>query len=358
MFPLNLLTKQQKYAIAQWFETQAVAWYKNRNMNQTEGQRHLDAQNWREAEKHFLLALAERRHSTETTIKLSLGLAKAQRRLNKLFEAEQIVRSAMDLSAKHGSRSLHSDSLDSLVEVHMDQGRFAEARKIAEENLSLEAAQLKPSKPRLGLCSRRIGAALAKSGRMNEAAAAFQKAIAYIEKPLKMEEEFSAAHLETANMYAELGMLYRQVGNHPEAQALLRKALKIHRAVTGVASQEASLDLQNLAVSLEESGDLAGAAKEYERLLSLQERQVGIVPEQSADAEVRLAAIYLKEGRTGPAHELLTHAVSVLGRTPGPLLVTALQTFAELQDTLGNVEQARNARERAFNVPAKQAANA
>jgi tetratricopeptide (TPR) repeat protein len=354
MFPLNLLTKEQKYAIAQWVEKQAVAWYRNRNLNKTEAQRHSDAQNWREAEKHFLSALAERRHSTESTIKLNLGLAKAQRRLNKLHEAEQSTRSALDLAVKHGSRTLHGDCLDCLAEVHLDQGRYAEARKMAEENFRLEAAQLKPNKQRLGIYSSRIGTTLAKSGQMNDAAAEFKKAIAYCEKPMKMGEDLGVEHLEAANMCAELGMLYRSMGNHGEAQALLRKALKIHRQVSGVDSQAATLDLQHLAMSLEESGDLEGAAKEYERLLNLQERQVGIVPEQSADAEVRLATIYLKEGRTGPAQELLTHAIGVLERNPGPLMITALERFAELQDFLGRPDHARRARERAAGISQNQ----
>jgi len=354
MFPLNLLSKSQKYAIAQWFETQAMKWYRERHINRTEGQRHLDAQNWKEAERHFVLALGERRHSTTRTIELSLGLAKAQRCQHKFPDAEQVVHAAIDLAAKQGTRSLHARALDTLVEIQMDRGRFAEAQKTAEENLRLEMGQMKPNKDRLAQCSRRIAAALAKSGRLNEAAATFQKAIGYADKPLGVDEEYGPEHLEVAGMHGELGMLYRQMGNHTEAQRLLRKALKIHRAVTGVESHEASTDIQHLAVSLEEAGDVDGAVKEYERLLSLQQRQVGIVPEESADAEVRLAALYLKVGRTGPAQELLTHAVSVLERVQGPRLVVALRTLADLQDLLGRSENAKHSRERALSITLKQ----
>ena len=354
MFPLNLLSKSQKYAIAQWFETQAMRWYRERHINRTEGQRHLEAQNWREAEKHFAMALGERRHSATRTIELSLGLAKAQRCLHKFSEADQVVHAAVDLAAKQGNRSLQAGALDALVEVQMDRGRFAEAQKTAEENLRLEMGQMKPNQERLALCSRRIAAALAKSGRLNEAAAIFQKAIGYADKPLGVDQEYGTEHLEIAGMYAELGMLYRQMGNHTEAQLLLRKALKIHRAVTGIESHEASIDIQNLAASLEQAGDVEGAVKEYERLLSLQQRQVGIVPEDSADAEVRLAALYIKAGRTGPAQELLTHAVSVLDRVQGPRLVAALKTLADLQDLLGRSEKAKQTREQALSVTLKQ----
>ena len=356
MFPLNLLSKSQKYAIAQWFETQAMAWWRERNLNRTEGERHLDAQNWVEAERHFQLALGERRHSAARTIELSVGLAKAQRQQRKLIEAEQIVRAAVDLAAQQGSRALQAKTLDELVDIQMDQCRYGEAQKTAEENVRLESTQMKPNKERLASSSRRIALALAKSGRLNEAAATFQKALTYCEKPLAVGEDFGPEHLESAGLYAELGMLNRQMGDHAEAQRLLRKALKIHHAVSGIESQEATMDIQNLAVSLEEAGDVDGAAKEYERLLSLQQRQVGIIPEESAEAEVRLAALYIKAGRTGPAQELLDHAVSVLERGQGPRLVTALKTLADLQEHLGRLENAKRSRERALSITLKQAA--
>lgn len=358
MFPLNLLSKSQKYAIAQWFEKQAISWYRERNGNRTEGHRHLDAQNWTEAEKHFSMALAERRHSTDRTIELSLGLARAQRGQHKLSEAEQIVRAALDLASKQGSSSLHFRSLDALAQVQMDRSHFADAQKTAEESLALEAAQLKPNNQRLGLASRRIAAALVKSGRLKEAMATYQKALAYVEKALGVDEQYGTEHLETATIHAELGMLFRQMGNHSEAQQHLRKALKIHRAVSGIESQQASLDIQNLALSLDEAGDLDAAVREYERLLSLQQRQVGIIPEDSAEAEVRLAALYIKAGRTGPAQELIAHAVSVLERNQGPRLVAALKTLADLQDLLRRPEEAKHSRERALSITLKEAAPA
>ncbi len=55
------------------------AWHRQRHMNGIEGQRHLDARNWSEAEKHLALALAERRHSFKRRLDLLIGLAPAQR---------------------------------------------------------------------------------------------------------------------------------------------------------------------------------------------------------------------------------------------------------------------------------------
>ena len=113
--------------------------------------------------------------------------------------------------------------------------------------------------------------------------------------PLNCRSKFSAARTrETAQSFAELGMLHRQHGNHIEAQRCLRRALDIHREASGLDSHEATEGLYHLAASLEESGDLDGAASEFERLLALRARQVGVNPLDNAETEVRLAGLYLR----------------------------------------------------------------
>jgi eukaryotic-like serine/threonine-protein kinase len=342
--PLSLLSSSQKREIALFLEKHATRWWNQRQLNRRQGLRHLQARNWPEAERHFLLALGERRHSTERTLELTLGLAQAQRNLGRLSEAEASVRAVLDLARNSGKRSLQAQSLDALAEVQLDLGRYADALQTAEENARLEAAQSTPDGKRLALCSRRIGAALLQCGRLPDAAVALQHAVGYAEKAVGPE------HPETAGMNCELGVLYRRLGNHAEAQRVLRKALQVHRTVAGVNSHEATQDLRHLAVSLEESGDFTGAASEYERFLAMRQRQVGADPEETAEAEVRLAAIYARAGRTGPAQELLTHAISVLERNQGPRFALALNTLGDLEEELGRDDNAKRSRDRASRV--------
>src|SRR5260370_24534301 len=109
------------------------------------------------------------------------------------------------------------------------------------------------------------------------------------------------SHAETAASVVELGMLYRQHGEHAEAQRHLRRALQIHRKIAGPDSHEATQDLYHLAASLAESGDLDGAVAEFERLLVVKERQVGGNRDETAQALVRLAVLYMTVARPHPA---------------------------------------------------------
>jgi tetratricopeptide (TPR) repeat protein len=124
----------------------------------------------------------------------------------------------------------------------------------------------------------------------------------------------------------------------------------MHRRVSGIDSHQATEGLYHLAASLEESGDLTGAAGEFERLLALRARQVGVNPLENAETQVRLAGLYLRAERTGPAKELLNHAISVLERKGGPPLARALDMLALAEDQSGRPEEAQRWREVASNL--------
>lgn len=155
------------------------------------------------------------------------------------------------------------------------------------------------------------------------------------------EQVFGDAHAETAQSFTDLGTLLREQGNQAEAQRYLRRALEIHRAASGLDSQEATHGLYQLAASLEESGDLEGAAGEFERLLAFRARQVGVNPLENAETEVRLAALYLKAHRTAPAKELLNHAIGVLERRGGPAMAQALELLACADEQCGRADEVR-----------------
>jgi tetratricopeptide (TPR) repeat protein len=333
--------------VAAWATPRVQEWHRQRHLNQVEGQRHLDARNWTEAEKHLSLALQERRHSAKRRVELLLGLAQAQRKQRKLTEAGETLQAAIAAAVDARNVPLHSRALDRLVDLQLDLGQYAEAEQTVARIEQLQCTQARPDRALLATCSRKLGAALLKSGRTAEAMQAFERAADL------SEQAFGPAHVETANSLVELGRLYREQGNHPEAQRHLRRALEIHRGTLGADSHEATEDLHNLAASLEESGDLDAAAGELERLLALRTRQVGANPEQTAEAQVRLATLYLRARRAGPAKELLTHAIGVLERKRGPQLVAALEALAVAEDQMGHSDDAKRLRELAAGMKAQ-----
>ena len=76
--------------------------------------------------------------------------------------------------------------------------------------------------------------------------------------------------------------------------------------------------------------------------------------QEAADAQVRLAALYVKAGRIGAARELLTQAIGAMERKGGPQLAQAFEILAEVEDHMGNPADARQWRERASEITAAQ----
>jgi len=304
----------------------------------------LEARNWGEAEKHLTLALAERRHSEKRRCELLLNLEHAQLRQKKLAEAEHTTLAAMEAAARTGERLLIARSQDAMVDLQIDQAKYLEAAQSVVDILTFENTQQRPDGARVARCYRKLGTAYLKNGHNAQAMEAFRHAAEL------SEQVFGGEHTETAESFGELGMLHRQHGQHTEAQRYLRRSLEIYRTASGLDSHEATQGLYHLAASLEESGDLDGAANEFERLLRLRTRQVGVNPIDNAETEVRLAGLHLRAGRTGPAKELLGHAVSVLERTGGQPLAQALEMLAKAEEQSGRPQEAGRWREVAANL--------
>ena len=337
--------------VTQWAAPKVQEFRRQRNLNRNEAQRHLDAHNWSEAEKHLALAIEEKYHSAGSRLEMLVKMAEAQLAQSKLAQAEQTAGNAVRIAIQEKNEVLHSLALEALSKVQLAQGRYAEAHRTGQEVVHLEATRAKPDYARLASCSRSLSSALESCGQPEEAMEALKEGAAHASKA------YGPDHANTAGYLHELGMLHRRHGRHEAAQSYLRRALSIHRTA-GDDSHQVSQALYNLAASLEEAGNLDGAAAEYEKLLALRERQVGANPEETADAQVRLAALQLRNGKISIARELLLRALPTLERKGGPLFSRALETLANAEDRSGRVEQARQYREQALIAAAIHVAGA
>ena len=326
--------------LAAWATPHVQEWHRKRHENRVEGERHLAARNWSEAERHLTLALAERRHSSARRLDLLLGLTEAQRKQGKPAEAEQTTQTAIGLAASAKNKVLQSRALDGLVDIQLDQKKYSDAEASIAKIEALEGSLKQPDYKRLASTARKLGTALLNNGRPEEAMKSFERAAQLSEK------SYGPDHVETANALTELGARYRASGNHAEAQRCLRRALEIHRKTSGADSQAATQDLFHLAASLEESGDVDGAASQYEKALAVAERQVGGNREQTAETQAHLAAIYMRAGRTSAARELLIHSIGVL-RKKDERLEFALETMATVEELLNHPEEAQRWRDKA-----------
>src|ERR1019366_3789566 len=103
---------------------------------------------------------------------------------------------------------------------------------------------------------------------------------------------------------------------------------------------EAASDLKMLTESLEASGDIDGAAAQFERVLNLKLRVVGLDLDTIADAQWELATRYMGWGRYSRARELLMEAVGTFKRTGGARLARGYEALGQLEEDTGHYYEA------------------
>jgi tetratricopeptide (TPR) repeat protein len=319
---------------AAWVTPHVKEWHRQRHADRLEGERHLAAGNYSEAEKHLTTAVAlavERRAAPGKRVALRLQLAEAQRELGNFDHAEASVRTALDEAAR--DKQWRAVALDALAEIQLARGNFADAEKTIAQTAGFPSDPASTARRTL-----KLARAQYQGGDRSKGLNGYAQAVELHEKA------FGAEHVETGHLLAELGTLGRALGNHAEAQTNLRRALKIHEACFGADSREAAEDLSQLAASLEESGDLEGAMAQYERALRLNERRVGANMEEVAEMQARVAKMYIQWGEIGKARQLMAQAIPALVNRPGPRRATALEILAELEEASGNLDEAASIR--------------
>jgi tetratricopeptide (TPR) repeat protein len=326
--------------LAAWGTPRIGKWSLERNLSRVEGERHLKARNWPEAEKCLIEAVADadrRRHSVQK-IHFRLQLSEAQRKQGKLAEAEQTVRAALEHTARISNPSGYVQCLDALAEVFHDAENFPAMEVALEEGVRIEAAMPHPDPVRMARRVHRLGTARHKNGRSAEAIPALEKALKLHQRVAGEDDLENDA--EAANLLSELGAIHRAQGNHTEAQGLLRRALRIHETQLGHESEEALRDVHDLAGSLEESGDIEGAAELYERTLVRRLRRVGGNLEELAEMQFGLAGIYIGWCNYARARELLAEAIGTFKRKQNPRLAVAYETLAHVEECSGRYQEA------------------
>jgi tetratricopeptide (TPR) repeat protein len=344
MFGRALMKYTTRFAA--WVTPHVKEWHRRRHEDRLEGERHLGAGNYGEAEKHLTTAVTlavRRRDAPHKRAALRLQLAEAQRELEKFDEAEATARAAIEDAGQ--DREWRALALDGLAEIQIARGDFRDAHRSIVEAVCLSADAASSARRMHRLARAQYQGEDPIRG-MESYALAMQL----------HEQAFGAEHVETGHLLAELGEIHRTHGNHTDAQTQLRRALKIHEVACGADSTEATQDLANLAASLEESGDREGAMAQFERALRLKERQVGGNMDDLAEMQARVARMYAEWGERGKARSLLAQAIPALRRKAGAPLAGALETMAQLEEASGNPREAARIRETVLTLTSGQQA--
>ena len=313
------------------------AWSLDRNHDRTEGERLLKARNYAEAETFWNgRRWMQRSAGTRLPSAFKCGCYWRRRSANNCIWTRRsaLVRAAIDVAARTDDRVAYLQCLDALADIFGDQGNFAAVEKVTRDALKIESTLPHPDPLRMARRVHRLGMARHHTGRADEAIPMLEKAVAL------HEENFGSEHVETGNQLMALGVVHRAHGNHEEAQKCLRRALKIHETACGRQSAEAIQDLHHLAGSLEESGDLAGAAAQYERALLFKHRAIGGDMDDEAELQFGMANLYVNWQNYSRARELLLECVATFRRKGGVRLAVGYETLAYVEECSGRYPEA------------------
>jgi tetratricopeptide (TPR) repeat protein len=317
----------------------------NRSDTEREAERLLEACDYPAAELCFAQAIleAERKHmAADHRALLRLALAEAQRKQfragvavsrPKLAEAEETVRSALELAERGGSAGVRVQCLDALAGVLADKGDCEGVERLTQEAAALEVRLKNADRMQAARRLHRLGLMRERHGRPNAIEALKQAASIY-------EQVLGPDHLATANCLSDLGAAHYHTENYSEAQQCLRRAIRIHERQCGLDAPESVADLKLLTESLEAAGDLDGAAAQFERVLAAKLRTVGAGLDSIADLQVDLARRYMGWRRFSRARELLMEAIGTYKRTGGARLASACEDLGRLEEELGHYHDA------------------
>jgi len=304
-----------KYSVrfAAWVTPHIQRWQQERQVNQTESERHMKARNYPQAEESLILHLEEahrRRYAAKRKLTIWLDLADAQRYQGKQAEAATSFAGALKLIESNKlARDCKALYLDRWSQFEADRGNLEECYRAAQEAVDLTSSSKKPDLNLLAIRVHALAVAEGRSGRAEESRATLRKAMNLYE------QAYGPDHPDTAARLADLGEAYRKEGKHDEAKQLLERALKVHQRSLGPTSPEAMRDLLHLAVVLEDSGDIPAAIERYERALSVTEKIVGSKGEDEIEILLGLGRLYVATEHHPKAIETFEQALRHLSRT-------------------------------------------
>ena len=179
----------------------------------------------------------------------------------------------------------------------------------------------------------------------------FERALAIREKALGPE------HPDTATSLNNLAVLLQDQGDLAAARPLFERALAIREKALGPEHPDTATSLNNLAVLLQDQGDLAAARPLYERALAIREKALGPEHPDTATSLNNLAVLLQDQGDLrGGAAALSSARWRSARRRSAPSIPTrrrASTTSPALLQDQGDLAAARPLYERALAIREK-----
>jgi tetratricopeptide (TPR) repeat protein len=169
------------------------------------------------------------------------------------------------------------------------------------------------------------------------------------------ERTFGNDHPETALSLNDLALLLQDQGDLAGARQLQERALAIREQTRGRDHPDTAESLNNLALLLKAQGELAAARPPAERALAIYEKVFGEEHPSTATALNNLALLMQAQGDLAGARPLFERALAIYEKVLGdhPSTAASLNNLAFLLEALGDRAAARRLYERALAIDEK-----
>jgi tetratricopeptide (TPR) repeat protein len=184
-------------------------------------------------------------------------------------EAVRFYRRALPLLEKDGDRGALATLFHNLGGIDHARGRYAAGEPHARKSVALREAALGPDHVSVAADVAALAALVEGNGRLDEAAALYERALGVFRRKLGGDSSEVALNLSS------LAGLRQRQGRLPAAERLYTRALALQERAFGRGHPEVAMTLNNAAFLARERGQLARAESLYDRALQSFRRVLG-----------------------------------------------------------------------------------
>lgn len=279
-----------------------------------------------------------------------------------------------------------------LTDVTQMLGRYADARRIGEENLSATINVLGGEHPSVGSQLNSLGNVALGEGDLGAAIGYYRRALAILEKVrgpdavatglvqrnlaraemdagnlaaadkllqpslASLTRAFGPDHVEVTRVLADIATLRRKQGRFDEARTTVEHVLEIKIRIKGATHPEIAYALVEVGMQNVARGDPAQALSPYRRALEIRTKALGAEHILTQEPTIRLAGALAVLGRCAEARPLLATASAALEKLDGgthPFLAEALTVSGTCDLASGRAAQAAASLSRALEIETK-----
>lgn len=240
-----------------------------------------------------------------------------------------------------------AQQLDRLATVLHDEGKLAEAKATVEEAIAIAEKELGPTHVKVAVFLGHLAIVHKGMGELSRARALLERAIRIEEQALGPE------HPQVGGSLNNLGNILLTQGNDAEAIEVLERAIRIAEQAKGVDHIDVAAPLSNLALIHRKTGDTERAIALYEQELSILRATMGPNHPEVARGLANLANCYADQGETERAHAIREQVVPILQEALGPEhpdVAIALINVADTTRKQGRLDEARAQLEQALRI--------